>query len=196
MEELQKKIAELEQTIRVLKDDLIHDSLTGLKARRFLEHEGKIYFESAVGQDARRRLEWFGFKNVSFIMFDLDHFKNINDTHGHATGDGVLKAVATKIEDGIRRGDIAARWGGEEFAVILVGANETKAIAKAEKIRKEIERSSFNNLPGIKVTISAGVAGASSDINFEEMVKRADKALYAAKEGGRNQVVGWSEINQ
>lgn len=196
MEELENKIAELEQTIRILKDDLIHDSLTGLKTRRFLEHEGKIYFDAATNPQNGRRLEWFGFRNMSFIMFDIDYFKKINDAYGHATGDGVLKAVAAKIEDGVRRGDIAARWGGEEFAVMLLGASESKSLSKADKIRREIELSSFNNLPGINVTISAGVSSAMSDITFEEMVKRADKALYAAKESGRNKALAWSEISK
>ncbi|MBI1974614.1 MAG: GGDEF domain-containing protein [Candidatus Zambryskibacteria bacterium] len=191
MEELENKIAELEQTIRVLKDDLIHDSLTGLKTRRFMEEEGRIYFDTVINRQDGRRLEWFGFKNLSFVMFDIDYFKSINDTYGHATGDAVLKVVAKNIEEGVRKGDIAARWGGEEFAVLLLGANESKAVIKAEKIRKEMEHAGFNSIPGISVTVSAGIAAASPKISFEEMIKRADKALYAAKEGGRNQVVAY-----
>ena len=71
-EDLQAKILELEQTIRVLKDDLIHDSLTGLKTRKFLEEEGRIYFDTAVHYERAKRVEWFGFKNISFVLFDID----------------------------------------------------------------------------------------------------------------------------
>ncbi|OHA91451.1 MAG: hypothetical protein A2832_00305 [Candidatus Zambryskibacteria bacterium RIFCSPHIGHO2_01_FULL_44_22b] len=194
MEELENKIAELEQTIRVLKYDLIHDSLTSLKTRKFLEQEGKIYFDATVNRQDGRRLEWFGFKNLSFVMFDIDHFKSINDTYGHAIGDAVLKVVAKNIEEGVRKGDIASRWGGEEFAVVLLGASEIRAATKANNIRKDIERLGFNNIPGMHVTISAGVAAATPDITFEEMAKRADKALYVAKESGRNQVVTYGDI--
>lgn len=196
IQELKSKIEELEQIIRVLKTDLIHDALTGLKTRKFFNEEAKKFYESAVYTPLVARREWFGIKNMSFIFFDIDHFKKINDTFGHSAGDGVLKAVARAIEDGVRKGDIAARWGGEEIVVALMGAREDDATKKAEAIRKSIERLSFNSLPDINVTISAGVAAAEINLPFEEALDRADRALYVAKNSGRNQVVKFSEIAQ
>jgi len=190
--ELENKIAELEQTIRVMKDDLIHDSLTGLKTRRFFEQEAGMYFKTISEKYKQERREWFGFKHMSIIFFDIDHFKKINDTHGHAAGDGVLRVVAKNIMDGIRAGDIAARWGGEEIVVALLGVGEKNAYKKAEAIRKSIELLSFNNLPNVEVTVSAGVASQDAETGFQEIISRADQALYQAKETGRNKVIFWS----
>ena len=194
-EDLEKKIEEFEQTIRVLKEDLIHDVLTGLKTRRFFEEEAKKYFESISNESNKKRREWFRFKHLSFLFFDIDYFKSINDTHGHAVGDGVLKVVAKTIQDGVRSGDIAARWGGEEMIVALLGVNESGAKKKANQIRKSIERLSFNNLPDIQMTVSAGVSSFEAGNNFDEIINRADKALYQAKEGGRNKVISWTELS-
>lgn len=190
-EQLEDKVAELEQKVRVLTEDLIHDSLTGLKTRKFFNEEAGRYFEAITDQHASKRKEWFGFKHLSFIFFDIDHFKKINDTHGHATGDGVLKAVAGAIMNGIRKGDIAARWGGEEMVVALLGVDAKGAEKKAESIRKYIERMSFNNLPDVQVTISAGVSSVELGVSFDEIISRADKAVYQAKDTGRNKVVSW-----
>lgn len=187
------KIAELEQTIRILKDDLIHDALTGLKTRKFFNEEARVFYEAAVNRHPGRR-QWFGFKTISFIFFDIDHFKKINDTYGHFAGDGVLKSVASRISDGVRKGDIVARWGGEEIVVALVGADEDAALAKAEAIRRSVERLGFNSVGGLHVTVSAGVATAEDGVSFEEVLDRADKSLYKAKQSGRNKVVLWSEL--
>jgi len=194
-EDLEKKIEELEQKIRVLEADLIHDALTGLKTRRFFNEEAKKYFDSISSEFSKKRKEWFKFKHLSFIFFDIDHFKKINDTHGHATGDGVLKVVAKTIQDGVRSGDIVARWGGEEIIVALLGVNENGAKKKANQIRKSIEQLSFNNLPDIQVTVSAGISSFEEERSFDEIINRADKALYDAKEHGRNKVVTYSEIS-
>ncbi|MEK7186882.1 MAG: GGDEF domain-containing protein [Patescibacteria group bacterium] len=207
IESFESKIAELEQKIRVLEADLIHDALTGLKTRRFFEEEAKKYFNSISNKPEKKRREWFNFKHLSFIFFDIDHFKKINDTHGHATGDGVLKVVAKTIQEGIRSADIAARWGGEEMVVALLGVNENGAKKKAEQIRKSIERLSFNNLlrpesesdtgsdQTLLVTVSAGVSSFETEKDFDEIVNRADKALYKAKNSGRNKVITWSELS-
>lgn len=195
---LKKRIAELEEEIRELKKDLIHDSLTGLKTKAFFEEEARVYFDAAQQKSSKdfgsRRREWFGFTHISFIFFDVDNFKNINDTLGHLAGDEVLQSIAETIETSVRDGDTAARWGGEEIAVTLVGATERDAFHKAEEIRRQVEHTRFGKFPDLKVTVSAGVASANSGSSFEETLARADKALYAAKRGGRNRVVAYSTL--
>ena len=196
-EELKKKVTELEATVVELEKDLIHDKLTGLKTRAFFEEEARVYFDIAVNTNTARgtrRQKWFGFTNVSFIFFDLDHFKAVNDTLGHEAGDEVLKAVAETIRISIREGDTAARWGGEEIAVTLVGATEKDALNKAEDIRRQVEGIKFGKYSDLKITISGGVASAESGALFEDILKRADKTLYKAKESGRNKVIAYSGL--
>lgn len=191
---LREKIQELESTIRTLREDLIHDSLTGLKTRKFFEEEVGLYLRVMEDQHGTKRKEWFNFKNMSIVLLDIDHFKNINDTYGHQVGDEVLRKVAETIEQGLRDADIAARWGGEEIALVLVGANEEEAGRKAERIRKSIEMLTFENPQDLKVSVSLGVTEAEANITLDEMVKRADEALYKAKETGRNKVVSYGEL--
>lgn len=193
-EELIKKIEVLENQVHELEKDLIHDSLTALKTRAFFEEETNIYLSAIANLEAGKRREWFGFKNISFLFFDIDHFKKINDTHGHAIGDEVLREVAGEILRSVRGGDTVARWGGEEMVASILGANESDAKDKAESIRKNIEAMSFVPAPGLKVTISIGVASNMKGDNCSSLVERADKALYKAKESGRNRVVVFSEI--
>jgi diguanylate cyclase (GGDEF)-like protein len=194
-EDLQKRIKELEETVHILEKDLIHDGLTSLKTRAFFEEEARVYFDIAVNAalSARRR-NWFGFKNVSFVFIDIDFFKKINDTYGHLAGDEVLKTVATAIKESVREGDTAARWGGEEFAVTLVGATERDAVMRAEDIRTKVEKLIFSTMPDLSVTASAGVASAEAGKTLEDILARADEALYKAKASGRNKVVAYSEL--
>lgn len=197
-EELLNRIKELEYEITALTKNLIFDNLTGLKTRAFFEEEARVYFDiavSSVTHHATRRKQWFGFKNISFIFIDIDHFKNINDKYGHAAGDEVLKAVAETVITNVRDGDTAARWGGEEIAVTLVGATERDAMHKAEDIRRQVESIVFGKYPDLRVTISAGVASAERGSTFEQVLERADKALYKAKRAGRNMVVAYSNNN-
>ncbi len=193
-EELLKKVSKLELEIKDLKKDLVHDTLTGLKTRNFFEEEGRVFYDSALNKFKGLRSEWFNFGSVSFIFIDVDHFKNINDTYGHLEGDKVLEKVADVIKQSIREGDVAARFGGEEIVVELLGASEKFAKKKAEEIRKKIEALSFE-IPELKITISAGVSTVEKDISFNEILNRADKAMYKAKENGRNRVEVYSEIN-
>ncbi len=193
-EELIKKIEALENQVHELEKDLIHDNLTSLKTRAFFEEETNIYLSAIANLEAGKRREWFGFKNISFLFFDIDHFKKINDTYGHAIGDEVLREVAGEILRSVRGGDTVARWGGEEMVASILGANESDAKDKAESIRKNIEAMSFVPAPGLKVTISIGVASNMKGDNCSSLVERADKALYKAKESGRNRVVVFSEI--
>jgi diguanylate cyclase (GGDEF)-like protein len=196
-EDLQKRIVELEAEVEALGKDLIHDGLTGLKTKAFFEEEASVYFSIAVNASAEqgsKRRQWFGFKNVSFVFFDIDFFKKVNDTHGHQTGDEVLKAVAETVKTSVREGDTVARWGGEEIALTLIGVTEHYAIQKAEEIRRQVENIKFGKIPGLNVTISAGVASSETGQTFDSILARADKALYRAKETGRNKVIGYSEI--
>jgi diguanylate cyclase (GGDEF)-like protein len=123
---------------------------------------------------------------LSLIIFDIDHFKKINDTYGHKVGDEVLKELAKLIRKNIRKFDFAARWGGEEFVILAPETDIEGAKNLAEKLRKEVEKHKF--LQVNKVTISLGVAQYNFEESPEEFVVRADLALYKAKEGGRNRV--------
>jgi diguanylate cyclase (GGDEF)-like protein len=192
--ELLKKVADLEAQVMNLEKDLIHDHLTGLKTRLFLTEESNVYLSAISNVTTTKRKEWFGLKNISFLFIDIDYFKKINDTYGHAVGDTVLKKVSEVIIKNVREGDTVARWGGEEIVVMLLGANEVDAKLKAEEIRKKIEKLRFELNVNLKVTASIGVASAFGGMLCDELVGRADKALYKAKELGRNRVVSYSEL--
>ncbi len=190
---LEDRVAELEAEIHELEKDLIHDSLTGLRTRAFFEEEAGVYLQAVASLDSGKRREWFGFKTISFIFFDIDHFKKINDTYGHSVGDEVLREVARVINKSMRDGDTVARWGGEEIVACLLGANEVDAKNKAESVRRAIESLTFSS-QNIKVTISSGVATNWKGATYEDLIKRADQALYKSKETGRNKVVAFSEM--
>jgi two-component system cell cycle response regulator len=158
------------------------DGLTQISNKRhFLE---TLEREIARGQRYRRPL--------SLVMFDLDHFKAINDTFGHLAGDYVLKHLASAVKQRIRREDVFARYGGEEFAIVLPEISISAALTLAEKIRQLVERHEFRfEKTKIAVTISVGVASTDDrDLDAETLIKLADEQLYAAKAGGRNQVRG------
>ncbi len=160
-----------------LQNMAMHDQLTGLYNRYFL-------LEDASNKVSKSKRHNYA---LSVLMMDIDHFKTINDKHGHATGDDVLKAVAVCISKEKRKEDVLARFGGEEFVLLLDHCNITEAQVKAEKLRKAIEELQPSDL---SITVSIGVAQLSSSENsFAEPLKRADDALYKAKEGGRNRVV-------
>ena len=130
-------------------------------------------------------------RDLSFIMFDIDHFKKINDFHGHLAGDFVLKELARIVQSRIRRDEVFARYGGEEFAIILPETNMEGAKALADGLREKVEASSFVfQNESIKVTISIGVAIlADHDRTSTDIIKSADMKLYDAKRSGRNKVV-------
>jgi len=121
---------------------------------------------------------------LSIIFLDIDHFKKVNDNYGHNSGDEVLKDLAKIVQHAIRDTDIAARWGGEEFIIILPSTAKDSAYNIAEKIRKTIEKYQF--LDVFKITASFGIAQLECDENIEKLLKRADDALFLAKKGGRN----------
>lgn len=164
-----------------LRNQALRDSLTGLYNRRFLEE-----MLDRVGQDAERRRAPF-----AAIMIDLDHFKKINDTYGHAAGDAVLRDVAGTILSCIRAVDVACRYGGEELAVLLPDCTLAQAVGKAEQIRSRIAAQPTAN--GVIVTASLGVAGIpETSANVTDMLTMADAALYRAKQQGRDRVVAAS----
>ncbi len=172
LREQNKKLEELSNT----------DPLTQLANRRFLMQTLEKEFRRSVRNK----------QPLALIMADIDHFKRINDTCGHQQGDVVLKAVAEALTDELREYDLAARFGGEEFALLLPGTELPQATAAAERIRKRVARLKFEGcLKEIGLTISLGVAaGPRQDIReIDDLVRLADDALYAAKREGRNRVV-------
>ncbi|WP_198264926.1 GGDEF domain-containing response regulator [sulfur-oxidizing endosymbiont of Gigantopelta aegis] len=155
-----------------------HDQLTGLYNRHYLFHGGGKKIAYAV----RHQLP------LSLAMMDVDYFKVINDQHGHPTGDAVLQAIAQLLGSQCREEDIVARFGGEEFIILFEHSDLTHANKKAEKLRNMIEQLEPE---GLIVTMSFGVVQLEQkDSNLDDMIARADSALYCAKETGRNQVIG------
>ncbi len=152
------------------------DKLTGLHNRHKFEELFILELERA------RRFE----HPLSLIILDIDHFKAVNDTFGHDVGDKVLKSFADIIQIHIRKLDILARWGGEEFLVLAPNTDLDHVQILAEKLRLAVEEFSFAKVQNI--TISAGISQLEKDDSFDDLLKRADKALYHAKENGRNQV--------
>jgi diguanylate cyclase (GGDEF)-like protein len=166
----------------VLRDQLRHqalrDALTGLYNRRFLEEMLERLCLEAVRRD----------NSIAMIMLDLDHFKKLNDAHGHGAGDTVLRDVAAAILASIRATDIACRYGGEELLVLLPDCGLEMAAAKAEQIRVRIASLGF--VGGIAVTASFGVATLpETSSTGQALLSTADAALYEAKTGGRDRVV-------
>jgi diguanylate cyclase (GGDEF)-like protein len=157
------------------------DSLTGLWNRRYLHQR----LEEEMARSLRHGCP------LACVMLDIDHFKTINDSHGHAAGDSVLKDVASILRRHIRRSDIAARYGGEEFLLVLFSNNTEGARVVAERIRKDVESHTFTaNGASLHVTISVGVCSFPEEgVNTsDELMRRADVALYQAKLSGRNMV--------
>lgn len=155
--------------------DAITDPLTGLLNRRALFDQ---YGVRAMGV------------STAVIVFDIDHFKSVNDRYGHAAGDHVLKVFAGELSANCRSGDTAARLGGEEFALVLKEIMPGRAELAAERIRKAFEeRDIYIEDEVLKCTVSVGVApGRSKPLDFDAMLGEADKALYVAKRAGRNRV--------
>lgn len=126
---------------------------------------------------------------MTLLMIDIDNFKNINDTHGHQTGDRVLIEVGRRLRDNLRSTDIVGRWGGEEFIVLLRYCGLTDALGTAEKLRRQIAEAPFERL--CAVTVSTGATQLRGEDDLNSWLGRADEALYEAKRAGRNAVVGY-----
>jgi diguanylate cyclase (GGDEF)-like protein len=155
------------------------DGLTGVHNKRYF-HET---LEREVSRSARYE------RQLSLILFDIDHFKKVNDTYGHIAGDAVLRQLAGLVKANIRREDIFARVGGEEFAVIVPETTCEEAHAVAEKIRALVEASEmlFDTIV-IPVTVSLGIASLAPEDDAEALYAKADALLYRAKQSGRNRV--------
>lgn len=179
--ELAARVEEIESLNRQLHDQAIRDPLTQLHNRR--------YFEESIARDAARAIRLD--QPLALLVIDLDHFKAVNDTHGHAAGDLVLQNLARVISADVRASDLVCRFGGEEFVVSLPGATLAAALARAEHWRSRFAGSSIE-VEGVDVrcTFSSGIAmfhGAEDTI--EGALRRADAALYQAKHAGRNCVI-------
>lgn len=158
------------------------DPLTGLANRREMQERGRVEFKRAKRSSTP----------VSVILCDLDHFKSINDKHGHETGDATLMECAGVLRGALRESDALGRWGGEEFLAILPGTNAAGAWEVAERMRTAIARTRFDGVPE-GTTISAGVATSQQfddpAVEWDLLLKEADQRLYHAKHEGRNRVV-------
>lgn len=170
---LEATSAELRSTIDSLSDKAQRDPLTGLFNRRYMDDYLNYVLEK-LGDKGE----------VVLMMFDIDHFKSINDTYGHEIGDQVLKELVACVEENIRANDILSRWGGEEFLLLFARAQSDLAFSLADRIREHIERHIFRTVG--KVTVSVGVTVGTGDDTLDSLFKRVDEALYEAKNGGRN----------
>ena len=164
------------QLFEAQEENALTDELTKLPNRRALAQR----FLQEM-QRARRH-----HNAIAFMMIDLDHFKQVNDTYGHLNGDAVLTELAGILTSGARESDFCARYGGEEFGIILQETTEQGAQTLAERIRTKVEAATFPS--GTKLTISIGVAATAEPAFFTTLIEKADQALYAAKQSGRNQV--------
>src|ERR1019366_8132123 len=131
------------------------------------------------------------------VLLDIDHFKKVNDTHGHQVGDLVLQEVARRVSEGLRSVDRAARFGGEEFALVIMQADRTAALEAAQRACASVARAPVVIRPdlSLRITVSAGSAELPADVaTGAELVAGADKALYAAKSRGRNRAVAFNDL--
>ena len=183
MQSLIKSNEDLHEAKSCIEYELRTDYLTHLFNRRYID--GAI---AELQKSAEENSSPF-----SVVVLDIDHFKNVNDRYGHSTGDYVLQQIAEVIKKNIRKDDIAARWGGEEFIIILPDTSEKLAYCVGERIRREIEQWYFKseNVKGkISISVSVGITEANSaERDFSKVILRADQGMYEAKYAGRNRTV-------
>jgi diguanylate cyclase len=180
LEASQREFLDLKSQLTTVQNEALLDPLTGLNNRRG--------FQRHIDEVLALRPE--GLTGCALLMVDIDHFKRVNDTHGHLLGDKVLQTVAQVLLTGVKGRDVAARLGGEEFAVLLPDTPTSGAVVLAEQIRRKvaqgrIRRTDRDDLVG-SVTISLGVAAYQPGETLEEWIDRADQALYQSKQRGRN----------
>ncbi|MEM6431847.1 MAG: diguanylate cyclase [Deinococcota bacterium] len=177
--ELERTQQELEASNRELARLSVQDSLTSLYNRRYLDENLR-----SVYSRARR----YG-KSLSLMVCDIDNFKQVNDTFSHEVGDNVIQAVADMLQNSVRDADIVARYGGEEFVVVFPETLVNNAAIVCERIRKQVEQYPWHDVSnGLAVTLSMGLSGNITFESHEKMLADADKKMYEAKVGGKNQL--------
>jgi two-component system cell cycle response regulator len=186
-DELDQKNRELELANKRLRRLSITDGLTELFNHRHMHELLHEEFERTKRSN----------EPLALLMLDLDRFKQVNDTYGHPTGDVILYETARMLHETAREIDMVGRYGGEEFIVVLPGTDEEAALQFAERVRQAVEQHTYKDEANeVRMTVSGGVASYPGDgVDHPELlIKRADEALYAAKESGRNRILRASEI--
>ncbi len=187
MDEAEKKINDLTTKLDYISEVAHQDFLTGALNRRGMEAALAQEFERADRHATP----------LTLAMMDIDHFKKINDTLGHSTGDVALKHLVKVVKSLIRNTDVLARYGGEEFIILLPGTKEDDAIKIIQGVQRDLTKNFFlQHNERVLITFSAGVAERFLNEAIDEVLPRADAALYRAKQAGRNRVIGASEPKQ
>ncbi|OQX63771.1 MAG: hypothetical protein B5M51_04715, partial [Anaerolinea sp. 4484_236] len=187
-EQAQDEIKARKKAEKELYKQATTDPLTGVFNRRY-------FFETA--QKELERSQRYN-RPLSIIIFDIDHFKKVNDTYGHGAGDEVLRKLTAECKDSLRENDVFARYGGEEFVILLPETNLEQAEQMAERMRKGCAETPLDvGSATVKITVSFGVSSLDNEtLPLDELLLRADNALYASKEAGRNRVTVWGEEKQ
>lgn len=170
----------MRQRLEELQELAMHDLLTGIANRRYVEIN-----ISARLEELRR----YGF-DFSILFIDADHFKSVNDKYGHSVGDRILKMISATVANSLRSFDIIGRWGGEEFVVLLVNTRREDLYKLADRLRRLVENSALTLDSGetLQVTVSIGATGAQRGDTVESLIDRADRLMFKSKRRGRNQV--------
>jgi diguanylate cyclase (GGDEF)-like protein len=183
--QIRERTAELVKANKMLEELSVTDGLTGLHNYRYLMRVLDTEYKRARRYNHR----------FALLMLDIDRFKDVNDHFGHPCGDFILQEVGRLLKDGVRNTDVVTRYGGDEMAIILLEVGKALAMEVSDKLRRELEKRSFVwQGTTVKITVSIGVAAALEEgiQDWNGLVNAADQALYEAKNGGRNRVIGWS----
>lgn len=182
-QKLEKVQAELITQKILLEEISITDELTGIHNRRYLNNVLEHEFQCSIRHN----------NELTCLLFDLDHFKQVNDNYGHEFGDNVLRQFGNILKVSLRKGDFAFRFGGEEFLILLPQTNLNGALQAAEKVRAQTESASKSGI-NLSITVSVGISSLKDHAvkSCDELISFADRALYSAKNNGRNRVMVYS----